>query len=136
MPRTTPCRNTPTWETINPFQYTAEGNSYTLLSFGADGKRGGDGLDQDTDVRDLPRNDQGYVPLPFPTLRQFTFECRTGGVRLACALGGVCAFIACFVAWKPLRTGPVRAAIVLSLTLTACLVTAVFMSILHIPNGH
>ena len=120
----------------NPYHYTAEGNSYMLLSLGADGKRGGEGLDRDTDVRDLPRNDQGFVRLPSPTLRQFTFKCDTGGVRIACTLGGVCAFIACFVAWKPLRYSPVRSAILLSLTLTACLITAVFMSLLHIPSGH
>ncbi len=120
----------------NPYQYTVDGNSYTLRSFGRDGKRGGEGLDQDTDVRDLPRNNQGYVPLPAPTLWQFTFDCKTGGVMVACALGGVCAFIAGFVAWKPLRASPVRSAILLSMTLAACLVTAVFMSLLHIPSGH
>jgi general secretion pathway protein G len=120
----------------NPYQYTAERNSYTLLSFGADGKRGGEGLDQDYDVRALARNDQGIVPLPVPTLWQFTFDCGTGGIMVACALGGVFAFVACVVAWKPLRSGPIRSAISLSLTLTACLVTALFMSLLHIPNGH
>ena len=66
----------------NPYQYRPEGDGYTLYSLGRDGKRGGEGLDEDPDVRDLSSHIVDRDPVPrvcIPTLWQFTFECPTGG---------------------------------------------------------
>ena len=114
-----------------PYQYRAEGNNYTLFSLGRDGKPGGVGLDEDLDVRDsIPQKD-GHFQLPdvgVPTLRQFTFECGTGGVRLVSALAGVFAFVACLVSLRMPRRAFLGTLILLGLTLVACLVTALTMS--------
>lgn len=122
-----------------PYEYHAEENSYTLFSLGRDGKPGGDGLDQDPDSRDVPAGNAVPFKLPavgIPTLRQFTFECPTGGVRLVCAVAGVFAFVACFMTLGPKRKSLTRSLIGLTLTLAACLVTALIMSFIHIPTHH
>jgi hypothetical protein len=117
----------------NPFEYRAEGNSYTLFSLGRDGKRGGEGLDQDLDVRDLRSNDDGTHRIPvvgIPTLWQFTFEPGNDGVMLTCGLAGICAFVICLDSRRTER--PIK----LAMTLVACFVTAVVISSIHIPNHH
>ena len=40
-----------TWK--HPFEYTTNGNSYVLKSYGRDGKEGGDGLDKDLSSEEL-----------------------------------------------------------------------------------
>jgi type II secretory pathway pseudopilin PulG len=123
----------------NPFQYGVEGTGYTLFSLGADGKRGGDGLNRDLNVRDLESKNvdvNGEPRVAIPTLWQFTFECPTFGPRLLSALAGVCAFVACLVIQRPQRRGLTRPLIELGLTLAACLVTAVALSLLHVPTRH
>jgi Type II secretion system (T2SS), protein G len=123
----------------NPYQYHANESSYSLFSFGRDGKLGGEGLDEDLDVRVLGPYKQGLSRRPAvgsPTLRQFTFECPTQGVMITCAMAGICAFLACLFSQRTLRPGMVHALIRLGLTLIACLATAVFMSFLHVPTHH
>jgi general secretion pathway protein G len=123
----------------NPYQYQAEGDRYTLFSFGSDGKRGGEGLDQDLDVTDLLPNYDSYFRLPpvgIPTFRQFTSEPSTAGVMMTCALAGLCAFVACLISQRPNHEGHSFRFIKLGITLVACLLTAVFMSAIHVPNYH
>ena len=107
----------------NPYQYRVEGDRYTLysLSLGRDGKRGGEGLDQDPDVRDLSSNEQQFGRLPpvgIPTLRQFAFECPTRGVTMLSALAGIFAFVACLITTQT-RGQPVRSTSLIAL-LDAC----------------
>jgi hypothetical protein len=123
----------------NPYQYRAEGDHYTLFSFGRDGKRGGEGLDQDLDVTDLLPNYDDFFRLPpvgIPTLWQFTSEPSTRGVMMTCALAGLCAFVACFNSQRSTHKGRPFRPVRLGITLVACLLTAVFMSGLHVPNYH
>jgi Type II secretion system (T2SS), protein G len=123
----------------NPYLYQSDGNTYTLISFGRDGKRGGDGMDQDIEARVVRSSEEDFFEFPdvgVPTLRQFVFECETGGVRLASALAGIFAFIACIVAWKPDRRRLLLRAAGLILALAACFVTGFFMCALHVPNHH
>ena len=124
----------------NPYQYRVEGDRYTLYSLGRDGKRGGEGLDQDPDMRDLSSNEQQFGRLPpvgIPTLRQFAFECPTRGVMMLSALAGIFAFVACLITTQT-RGQPVRSTslIALLLTLAACFVTAMMMSALDVPSHH
>jgi hypothetical protein len=119
------------------YLYLSEGNSYTLISFGRDGKRGGEGLDQDIDARGVRSNTEDFFEFPsvgIPTLRQFAFECGTGGVTSASALAGICAFVATFIALEPDRRA-IRL-IGLVLTLGACLVTGFLMCVFHLPHHH
>jgi hypothetical protein len=123
----------------NPYQYRVEGESYTLFSLGRDGKRGGEGLDQDLDVRDMRPDDDPFFRLPdvgVPTLWQFTTAPSTGSVMITCALAGIFAFITCFTAQRAAGMGLPFRPIKLGMTLVACLVTAVFISAIHIPNNH
>jgi hypothetical protein len=123
----------------NPYQYHAEESTYALFSFGRDGKPGGEGLDQDFDIRDIRASKEGRALFPavgVPTLWQFTFECPTGGVKFACAIAGIFAFIACVSNLTKPRQNFALSLIGLGLTLAACLFTAVIMSALHIPTNH
>ncbi len=123
----------------NPYMYQSDGNTYTLISFGRDGKRGGDGMDQDIDARVVRSSEEDFFEFPdvgVPTLRQFVYEFGTGGVPLASALAGICAFAACFIAWKPDRRRLLLRAAGLALTLTVCFVTGFFMCAVHVPNHH
>ena len=78
----------------NPYQYHAEGKGYSLFSLGRDGRRGGEGLDQDLDVDDLSRGggrQSWQNTVGIPTLRQFTFECGTRPDAVdMCACGRLC----------------------------------------------
>jgi hypothetical protein len=110
-----------------------------LFSLGRDGKPGGAGLDQDLDSRAVTARRDGYHRLPsvgIPTLRQFTFECGTGGVRIVCAIAGVAAFIACWISLRAMRKSPAISLFGLTVTLFACLFTALVMSALHVPSHH
>jgi Type II secretion system (T2SS), protein G len=123
----------------HPYQYRAEGDQYTLFSFGRDGKRGGEGLDQDLYATDLRPNYDHFFRLPpvgIPTFRQFTSEPSTRGVIITCALAGLCAFLACLNSQRSTLKGNLFRLINLGMTLVACLLTAVFMSAIHIPNYH
>ena len=110
-----------------PYQYWVDGGGYTLFSLGRDGRPGGIGLDADLygpGMQDCR-----------PTLRQFVFEAPSGGILLTCGLAGGCTFL------LGLQQGvgkPVRwpSLVKFGLTAVACVVTAVVMSILHIPTGH
>jgi Type II secretion system (T2SS), protein G len=123
----------------HPFQYRAEGRAYSLYSLGGDGKLGGEGLDQDLDVRDLPPDEGSFFRLPkvgVPTLWQFATERGTGGVQITCALTGIFAFITCLKSQRAGENGLPFRPIKLVITLVACLLTAVVISMVHIPNNH
>jgi hypothetical protein len=121
------------------WDHQREGNSYALFSFGRDGKRGGDGLDEDVDVSDSKFKNAEINREPriaIPTLRQFAFECDTFGPRTTCILAGILASVACLVTFKPGPPRLRRALFGLGLTLAACFVTAIFISALEVPTHH
>lgn len=125
------------WE--NPYQYHVEGGGYTLFSFGRDGRHGGQGLDQDLDVKDLSRGvgpESWHNTVAIPTLWQFTFECGTRATQWTCVLAGVCAFLTCLNALRKPERFSWRSFLGLGLTLLACFMTALIMTALHIPSHH
>jgi general secretion pathway protein G len=62
----------------NPVQYHRTPAGYELLSYGRDGKPGGEGVNADLD---------GKTPVPPPTFQQFAWELQTGrGVPMAAVL--------------------------------------------------
>ena len=114
-----------------PFQYRAMGDRFDLHSFGRDGRPGGEGSDADVYPRSANR------PFPPPTIRQFYFDFPTEGIRRTCQVAGVIAALACFTA--PRRHAPEAGrgmvAGVVATSIGAILV-AIFLSALHVPNGH
>lgn len=113
----------------HPYLYSAEGESFTLYSYGPDGRPGGEGRDADIYPASLGR------PPESPTLRQFTFDLPTAGVQLTCVLAGVCAGLICLL--PPSRKRPrVEFLARVGATAIGTVLTAVVISYLHVPTGH
>jgi hypothetical protein len=114
------------WE--RPYQYRAEGDTFTLYSFGRDGRPGGEGHDADVYPTSARR------PLEPLTFRQFTFKEPTDGVQLTCLMAGACAGAVCM---RPARNrrGVGFLALVGATAIGAVLV-AIVISALHVPSGH
>lgn len=114
-----------------PVQYAVEGDRFILYSFGRDGRPGGEGSDADVYPRSAGR------PLGRPTLRQFAFDLPTEGIRTTCLAAGVIAALTCFRAsstpapWGGREIVPRFAA-----TAVGSILVAIWLSALHIPNGH
>lgn len=113
-----------------PLEYRLNGEQYALLSLGGDGRPGGNGIDADI------RAGERLQP-PMPSLRQFTFEMDSGGIRLTSIVAGACTAVMC---WRLMRQ---TAHYPWLLQLAACGVTlvfawfvAMFVAVLHIPSGH
>ncbi|ODT96366.1 MAG: hypothetical protein ABS79_08060, partial [Planctomycetes bacterium SCN 63-9] len=73
----------------HPYQYLPKGNGYAILSWGRDGKSGGEGFDHDLAVTDRSQIGDGVSwrqSVDVPTLRQFTTDYPTHGMRLPCGL--------------------------------------------------
>jgi general secretion pathway protein G len=128
----------------HPYDYRSDGQSYTLRSFGLDGKPGGPGLARDVDARDVIVEEDGAIKFPRygyfggPTFRQYAFDLDTARpVEIACALAGVFAAVACFVTLRN-RSRIRLAGMVgnLLLTLLACFVVTLFITALHTPSHH
>jgi general secretion pathway protein G len=106
----------------HPFQYRAEDDTFTLLSYGRDGQPGGEGDDADLEP--------GRRIEP-PTIRQFTFEMSTGGIQASCILAGVCAGLVCLLPSRS-RGGYARQVAVSS---AGALFVAFILSLIH-SSGH
>lgn len=124
----------------HPFEYRSDGQSYTLRSLGLDGKPGGPGLARDLDAREVVKRD-GEHPYPRfrvrPTFSQYTFDLADSTpVKFVCALAGLFAAFACFVALHDRSVGLGATVARLVGTLLACFVVTSFMAILHTPSGH
>jgi general secretion pathway protein G len=116
-----------------PFHYDVNGDSYDLYSLGRDGQPGGDGLDADLHA---DRIDLWTEKL---TLRQFTEETRTGGIRATCFLAGAIALPLCLLGIKKStleRASRAKTFFRYVVTVLFTLVMAVVISVLHLPTGH
>jgi hypothetical protein len=119
------------WE--RPFLYLTDGERYTTLSYGRDGRSGGRGLDCDL------TNEGLGSPDCFPTLGEFLFDMQTGNMVKACIACGVLAFLTCLVTLRATdlgRAGWVALAVKIGVTMIAATMVATVMSALHIPSGH
>jgi hypothetical protein len=116
-----------------PILYTTDGENYTILSHGSDGKPGGRGLACDLSNHDLrPRNS-------YPTLGQFLFAMHTEYILLACLGGGALAFLTALVTIRGpdlQRSGWASLAVKLGTTILATTLVAGLMSALEVPSGH
>lgn len=125
-----------------PLLYSAQGTSYTLASYGRDGKPGGAGLDIDIRGLDLPAFDETvlYEDSPMPSLHQFLVELPAArGMLDSCILSGVIAFLASLYLIRSFP-GSMQSVLMLAFKLLATLLVAVFFATiimqLHIPSGH
>ncbi|WP_406699312.1 type II secretion system protein GspG [Singulisphaera sp. Ch08] len=124
----------------HPFEYSSDGQRYTLRSLGLDGKPGGLGLARDLDAREIVLRDKVYE-FPRhdfrPTFWQYTFNLNTTTpVKVACALAGLFAAVACFVT---LGNQHIRRANMLGrlfITLLMCCFITSIITALHTPSHH
>lgn len=127
-----------------PFLYSAQGTSFTLKSYGRDGKPGGTGFDRDLDHSNDHEMLDYHSPTvmanpPMPTLHQFLFELPTGGMIWGCALSGALAFLLSVILVRPAPlTWPESVILVIKigLTILATLFFAQIIMQIHIPSGH
>jgi len=132
-----------------PLHYSAEGTSYTILSYGRDGKPGGIGLDCDMGMVHHPAGwyadsikfSGSYQESPsyMPTLYQFLFELPSRGMILSCFLTGGLAFFMTFFLVRSVPSSGREIAVCIGSHFMTFLV-AFFFSILilnlHVPTGH
>lgn len=125
----------------HPYEYSSDGQSYTLRSLGFDGKPGGPGLARDLEARDIVLRDDQTYEFPGhsfrPTFWQYTFDlATTTPVKIACALAGLFAAVACFVTLGNRRLRPVGMLGELLTTLLVCFFITWVITVLHIPSHH
>jgi hypothetical protein len=116
-----------------PFHYEVDDGSYALYSLGRDGRVGGFGLDADLHAGKRDRATE------LPTLWQFTTQLNTEGIQLSCLLAGILAFPLCLLGVRrgeADRLSPVRVVFVHGLTAFFAVLTAVVISVVHLPSGH
>lgn len=126
---------------MRPYQYHLEGDGYEILSWGRDGKSGGEGFDHDLIVTNRsPDGDHmnWRQVMSIPTLRQFASDYPTQWVNYLCGLTGICAFLSCMNSQRLARKSMTGALVGLGITLVACLFVTSTMCALHAmpPSGH
>ena len=117
-----------------PLVYGVEGDGYTLVSLGRDGRPGGIGLDYDLGGAGRP-----LPPASFPTLAQFLFEMDTGRMIQACLACGIMAALAALVTVRGPdlgRGGLLILVVKLALVTGVSLGLAIVLSALEMPSGH
>ena len=120
-----------------PFLYAVNGDSYTVLSYGMDGKPGGRGLNCDLTNHNF--REKGLYPAWYPTFWQYLFEMPTEKMTLACL---ICGFLAFLTSLASVRAPEINRktllplVIKISILIAFATVVAVFMSALEIPSGH
>lgn len=126
-----------------PFLYSVTGTSWTVVSYGRDGRPGGDLWEADFYVPGKqPELEQAMLYTynqKDPTFREFYFQLPTQGVvRGAAALAAFASFLACIALGEPPRQTRnwKRTVISLAVTLLAAWAMAFIMSQMHIPTGH
>ena len=119
------------WE--RPFVYTTNGNDFTVMSYGRDGKPGGVGLDCDL-THAAPR-----PPSSFMTFTQFLFERPTGRIVGTCVASPLLAFILCWRLAEPAQTTK-QSVFDLCKRVVAVIIGAVIvgliLAVFHLPTGH
>jgi hypothetical protein len=116
-----------------PLLYSVSGSTYVVRSYGHDGRPGGAGLDCDLSSTDPS------PPEALPTLRQFLFEMPSRGMVGTCVAAGLATCLIAFMmlaAPDTARKAVAPSLACLGLTVIGALTAAVFISALHIPNGH
>ncbi len=116
-----------------PFHYQVDDGGYDLYSLGRDGRVGGFGLDADLHAG---KRDPATE---LPTLWQFTTQLNTEGIQLSCILAGVLAFPLCLLGIRrgaTNRVSPIKVLVVHGVTAVFAVLTAVVISVLHLPSGH
>jgi general secretion pathway protein G len=116
-----------------PIQYRIEADGYSLFSYGRDGQPGGQGLDADLYAGTVDKENER------PTLWQFATILDNGGwILKGCVLAGAFALALCLIGGEGWR-GKRSLAVVLfahALTALCAILTAVVISVLHLPSGH
>jgi hypothetical protein len=116
-----------------PFIYSSKDDSFTLTSFGRDGKRGGFGLDQDLTRSPLRKAER---PLPYS---QVLFDPLARGMLLMSLISGAMTFLLTFAMTKPrdmVKDGAISLGLRLLVTLIAAVLAGTFITMLHVPSGH
>lgn len=117
----------------HPFIFTNEGMNCLIISFGRDGKPGGNGIDYDLTSSDLHPKESS------PTLAQFfdNKECE-GMIHWSFICGGLAALLSLLTVRVPNLTK--RGLMILALSLCATLIGTLFVATmitaLHVPSGH
>ncbi len=122
-----------------PYHYRGSEETYDLISFGRDGKPGGEGHDSDAQVvsRTIAlKNASSFDPAGRPTLSQFTAASESRPIQRSSALAGILAFAACLVTIT--RSPPLRllSLVGLATTLVATGLTSIVISFLDAPSHH
>jgi hypothetical protein len=115
----------------DPIHYQVDGMNLTLVSYGRDGKQGGEGYDADLRTDQEPE----FVKI---TLWEFTTASRTTGMKVCCVLGGLLAFPLCLMQSRSSASRRSLITLLGGFTITAIFATfvAAVMSMVHFPTGH
>lgn len=120
----------------HPFVYKVKGNNYTLLSYGQDGKPGGDGLDTDISSDNMRLQDHKGTRATF---RQYLSYPYFGDMAGRACLGGGLAGLLCFTLLRhEKRSETLRGQVTVQLfaLLVAATLIATFITMMHLPMGH
>ena len=127
-----------------PLHYSTDGTTYTLLSYGRDGKPGGEGFDLDTNGlpsgEHIPYSDESiYKDPPMPSLRRFLLELPSEGMIHGCALSGFLAALLTFFLIRPKSISGgqmVQLCMAIAITIAFAVLFATLIMKAHIPTTH
>lgn len=117
----------------HPLQYTVDGDTYTITSFGRDGAPGGVGLDADL-THDTP-----YPPLATPTFTQKLLHPVTQSVIATCAITGMLTSILCWLLARPdwlTRPKILSLAIPIGAVVFGATIVGLILALIHVPPFH
>lgn len=116
----------------HPIVYQQQGDKYSIVSYGRDGKAGGIGLDADLDYKSKNK------PSPLPWTQVITYT-PISGMVMTSFVSGVLTFLLAFFSLKEHDFEKRGLAVLAFKLIMLVLVTgffAMFMTILHYPSGH
>jgi general secretion pathway protein G len=116
-----------------PLDYQLQGRSYTLVSYGRDGKPGGVGLDADLSNLN-PRPPAAELPF-----QHVIFHPLAEGMLWMSLFSGALVFVLTFATVKPQslsREGALGLLAQLVVTLIGTVFAAGFITVMHVPSGH
>lgn len=116
-----------------PFVYIVQGTHYQVISYGQDGKPGGDGWDADIS------SDNPHPPKPQMTFHNFLTNPYTQDMVETACISGILAGLLCFLTVRFKQfTG--RSILTLGVqiiaTLAAASLVAMMITAAHVPSGH
>jgi hypothetical protein len=117
-----------------PFVFETNGMRCLVISYGRDGKPGGEGLDCDLTTENPWHKESGL------TFRQFVETKRSSGIKWSCVVCGFLMFALTFItARKPEmsnRTDVFTLVTLLVVTFIGAMVVGSIITALHVPTGH